>query len=689
MGSRSASTPKQSGEPAWKQDLERALALKAERKFVEAVHILQQVLHHHTFEALCREKGRIQLELARIYAQLKDNKHAFELYYEALNCALEHEEYDAAFGIYAQIGSIHQGIWQFKKAIDTYQQAHHLALRLGKVDKIIEFELNIGNTLNWDDQLEEAEQYLRRVLDKEKLIRDENIRQRAHGSYAILLRKLKRYDEAEKYFQVAIKLSQSLSDIMQMDMKKSYGIMQYELGNIDLAEKLLLESIEIAERDIRDATKAVIYESLAILYRDKNDFEKALEYTNKFYKTKISNLEVGYSEENNLLQAKMGLEEARREKRFAEEAMQMKSMFIASISHEIRTPMNIILGTTGLMLNDQPKPEHVKYLQVLQRSSENLLGIINDILDLSKIEAGKFEIEPEPAELPELLGNVYAIFRQSAADKGITLSYDIDPKLDFAFYTDPLRFSQVLTNLIGNAIKFTTQGGVHTTAILKPKGILELSVHDTGIGIPKDKLPSVFEHYEQVKNQNRRTYKGTGLGLSISKKLVEMMNGSISVKSRVNEGTTFTIRLPVEKAVIEKRAGSLLAPQDAGFLDGRTILVVDDTPENRFISTETLRFFHPGVICAEAENGKHALEVLQQTDADLVIMDLDMPVMNGFEALAAIRRDKKLKHLKVVATTASLVANNEKEFLELGFNGFLPKPFAPEKFLDTLREQLT
>lgn len=669
---------------AWRTDFERAIRLKEEQQYVEAVQLLQQILHHGPLGQTCPERSMVQSELAGIYTRLKDYKHAFELYYDILHGCLDNAQYDEAFRTYAQIGSIQQGIWQFKKAIDTYQQAYHLALRLGRADKAIEFELNIGNTLNWDDQLDTAEQHLLSVLRKEHLIADPHIRLRANGSYAILLRKQKRYEEAERYFRIALKLAEPLSDLLQMDMKKSYGIMQYELGNLDLAEQLLLDSIGTAERDVREATKAVIYECLALVYRDKHDFEKALEYTDKFYRTKIANLEIGYSEENNLLQAKMGLEEARREKRFAEEAAQMKGMFIASISHEIRTPMNIILGTAALMLNDQPKPEHVKYLQVLKRSSENLLGIINDILDISKIEAGKFDIDPEPVDLAELLESIHSVFRQSATDKGIDLSWTIDPKLDYAVLTDPLRLSQIVSNLVGNAIKFTAKGSVRIDVRVKPRKILEIGVTDTGIGIPKDKLPLIFEHYEQVKQQVQRSYKGTGLGLSISRKLVEMMGGRIDVKSRIHQGTTFTVRLPLHKGEWPTKPKDLLGGKDTSFLAGRRILVVDDTEENRFITTETLKFFHPDIQYAEAVDGKDALRVLHEQDFDLVVMDLDMPEMNGFESLAAIRKNKKTRDLKVIASTASLVANGDEEFLELGFNGFLPKPYAPEKFLELL-----
>lgn len=219
--------------------------------------------------------------------------------------------------------------------------------------------------------------------------------------------------------------------------------------------------------------------------------------------------------------------------------------------------------------------------------------------------------------------------------------------------------------------------------------MLEIVVKDTGIGIPADKLPHVFEHYEQVKNQTQRKYKGTGLGLSISKKLVEMLNGTITAKSKVNEGTSFIIRLPFSKAEAAKKINGVLTDLNSDFLAGKSILVVDDTEENRFITIETLKYFNPEVRFTEACNGKQALDILEKEKHDVVLMDLDMPGMNGFETLAAIRKNKKMKDQKVIATTASLLANGDEEFLELGFNGFLPKPFEPEKFLEILRQHLT
>jgi CheY-like chemotaxis protein len=241
---------------------------------------------------------------------------------------------------------------------------------------------------------------------------------------------------------------------------------------------------------------------------------------------------------------------------------------------------------------------------------------------------------------------------------------------------------------VSNSIKFTAKGSICFEAKLKNKNTLQLIVSDTGIGIPKDKLKTIFAQYEQVRTKVQKKYKGTGLGLAISKKLVELMNGSIIIKSKINEGTSFVISLPFEKAAMQKSTTTELHQKDTAFLSGKTFLLTDDIDDNRFVIAETLRFFNKDIIVLEAEDGQQALDVLKNNQVDFVIMDLDMPVMNGFEALSEIRKNKKIKHLKVIASTASLITNGEDEFLEFGFNGYLPKPFDIDNFFLLLEKML-
>jgi signal transduction histidine kinase/ActR/RegA family two-component response regulator len=661
---------------------------KIDKEYVDAIEIYNKLISKQKDTSECVECAKLYEDVGDIYYELKDFQHAFEFMQKALQIYADNNLYDLQLDQYKKIGGLQQGIWQFKKAIDIFQQGLSLSTRLGKMEKIIEFELLLGNVMNWAEQLEDAEKYLVSAIEKEKKINLPLIKLRAHVSYAILLRKMRKFDQAERFFKLGMKFSAENNNAYLMDITKSYGIMQFEMGNYEAAEPLLLDSEIKAATEGNDTTKAVIFEYLSLLYEKKNEFEKAFYYIKKFYERKLELLEKGFSDDNNILQAKIGLEDAKRERLIAEETASAKSLFIATISHEIRTPMNIILGTSSLMLNDEPKKEHVRYLQTLKKSGENLLGIINDILDVSKMEAGKLEIEYEPVLLQEIFENILTLMEQTANEKQLQLHYFIDDKINFALLSDPLRLTQIITNLVSNSIKFTAKGSICFEAKLKNKNTLQLIVSDTGIGIPKDKLKTIFAQYEQVRTKVQKKYKGTGLGLAISKKLVELMNGSIIIKSKINEGTSFVISLPFEKAAMQKSTTTELHQKDTAFLSGKTFLLTDDIDDNRFVIAETLRFFNKDIIVLEAEDGQQALDVLKNNQVDFVIMDLDMPVMNGFEALSEIRKNKKIKHLKVIASTASLITNGEDEFLEFGFNGYLPKPFDIDNFFLLLEKML-
>ncbi|MDB5226747.1 MAG: domain S-box [Bacteroidota bacterium] len=665
-----------------------ALELKNQKEYVKAIELYGKIIAEQSGEADSIALAKVYEDVGDIYFDLKDFDHAFEYLEKALQIYADNNLYDLQLEQYKKLAGFSQGIFQFKKAIELFEQGLSLSIRLGKMDKIIDFELSLGNVLNWADRLEESEKFLVSAIEKEKRIHLPAIKLRAHLSYAILLRKMKKFELAEQYFKEAMKFSTENNNAYLMDITKSYGILQYEMKNYDAAEPLLLDAEQKAMVEGNDAIRAVIFEYLSYLYEYKKDYEKAHRYLKKWYERKLELLERGYSDENNKLHAKIGLADAKRERANAEEMATAKSLFIATISHEIRTPMNIILGTTSLLLNDAPKVEHVKYLHTLKRSGENLLGIINDILDVSKIEAGRLEIEYEPVMLEELFANIINGLDQQAKEKDLHLDYSIDEKINFAILSDPLRLTQIISNLISNAIKFTARGRIHVEARLKNNKTLQIEVSDTGIGIPKEKLKTIFDQYEQVRTKVQKKYKGTGLGLAITKKLVEMMNGTIVIKSKINEGTHFIIHLPFEKATIQKVLDNTTGKKNALFLSDKSILIADDHEDNRFILRESLQFFNKNVIIFEAADGLQAVELVKKNKIDLVIMDLDMPEMNGFEALSELRKNKKLKNLKVIASTASLITNGNEEFLEFGFDGYLPKPFELDQFHSLLEKML-
>jgi signal transduction histidine kinase/ActR/RegA family two-component response regulator len=678
----------QSKEAKLKALYNKAFSYKTNKEYIKAVEVYHKIIKQKQDNPECIECAKLYEDVGDIYFEVKDFQRAFDFMQKALQIYADNNEYELQLNQYKKIGGLQQGVWQFKKAIEIFQQGLMLSQRLEKKDKIIEFELLLGNVLNWADRLEEAEQYLVSAIEKEKRLNLPLIKLRAHVSYAILLRKMRKFDKAEKLFKLGMKLSAENNNAYLMDITKSYGIMHCEMGNYETAEKLLLDAEQKAKTDGNDATRAVIYEYLAAVYEHTNNFTKAYHYIKKFYERKLDLLEKGFSDENNLLQAKIGLEDARRERLVAEETSNAKSLFIATISHEIRTPMNIILGTSALLLNDKPKDTHVKYLQTLKKSGENLLALINDILDISKIEAGKLEVEYEPVLIQNIFENLEIILLASATDKGLKLQFKADPKFDFHFYSDPLRLSQIITNLVSNAIKFTSEGSIKVSIKKLKDNRLQITVADTGMGIPKDKLKSIFEQYEQVRSKVQKKYKGTGLGLAITKKLVELMNGTISVKSTVNKGTSFIVNLPYVVAEIVENKTLISLDKEASFLNDKIILIVDDVEDNRFVVSETLKFFNKNIQIIEAENGKQGVERTKQFQPHLIIMDLDMPIMNGFEALTKIRKLKNKITPIIIASTASLITNSEDEFIEFGFNGYLPKPFDIDYFFALLAEQI-
>ncbi len=360
------------------------------------------------------------------------------------------------------------------------------------------------------------------------------------------------------------------------------------------------------------------------------------------------------------------------------ESARVKENFMANMSHEIRTPMNAILGFTNLL---QRRPgldaESVQYIQTIQRSGENLLMIINDILDLSKIEAGMMRIESAPFSLRGLLHSLETMFRPRAGDKGLRLQTSVDESLPDALEGDAVRLTQILVNLVGNAIKFTNEGEVHV--IVKSSGQqgnrieVKFTVSDTGIGIEKEKLASVFDRFQQAEGSVTRRYGGTGLGLAIVKDLIDLQNGTIGVESEPGKGTRFSFALPYQLSSAEMEpelAGPLQAEAEPQ-LQKLSVLVVEDNEINQSLLKTIFRQWQVKVEIAN--NGSEALDWLQRQAFHLVLMDIQMPEMDGYTATQKIRNELNLT-VPIVAMTAHAMAGEREKCLGYGMNDYLSKP---------------
>lgn len=366
-------------------------------------------------------------------------------------------------------------------------------------------------------------------------------------------------------------------------------------------------------------------------------------------------------------------------KELAEKADKTKSEFIANMSHEIRTPLNAVIGFSEILYSHINEPKHRNYLEAINNAGKALLNIINDILDLSKIETGMIELKLSVINPKIIIDEVISIFMETLSSKGIKLIVDLDYEIPEFLLLDEIRLRQVLLNLIGNAVKFTEKGAIHISMKRlkrnpKPNLMdLVISVEDTGIGIADEDLSRIFESFRQQHQQDTKKYEGTGLGLSISKKLVEIMNGEIKVESKLGVGSIFTVTL-TNIEIPEKRVDAIgLGNADhVAYRENKRILVVDDLEINRFLIQEIL-----GGVGYEVISSKSAEEGIRLSESEnpaLIIMDIVMPDMNGIDATKIIKQNNKTSNIPVIAMTA-LGAGDESTLENEGlFDGFISKP---------------
>ncbi|MFT5778556.1 MAG: signal transduction histidine kinase/CheY-like chemotaxis protein [Crocinitomicaceae bacterium] len=381
--------------------------------------------------------------------------------------------------------------------------------------------------------------------------------------------------------------------------------------------------------------------------------------------------------------------EVTEQKERAEQSEAFKQQFLANMSHEIRTPMNAVMGMTNLVLGTPLKPKQKDYMEGIKKSSDILLHIINDILDLSKIEAGKMELEEIDFSLSDFIEQIRKTLQHRASDKGLELMTSIKPDVSDIILGDPVRLNQILINLTGNAIKFTEKGSVAIEVTKVDNGV-RFAIVDTGIGIPKDKLETVFESFSQANASDTRKFGGTGLGLSISRQLVELMGGGITIESEEGFGTTFSFVVDFKlgsKEQLDKRI-AMEGSVDGSILNGLRILVTDDNEFNRIVARDTLLSV-ANVEIFEAENGRDAIKILQEREIDVILMDVQMPIMNGYEATRTIRAlNSSKRETPIVALTASVVRTDLDKCKKAGMNSYVPKPFRTHDLITGIAEVL-
>lgn len=520
-------------------------------------------------------------------------------------------------------------------------------------------------------------------------------------SSEIAKRKVIERDLQEREAQVRTLIDNMPLFVLVTDLKGNIlTVNPYTMRELGIRDTTKLQNFNITDFYANPDERDAILERLDEEGKIEEKIIRFKRLNGEAYSMMVSILPIVYNHQNTLLSIAIDLTERLEmeqalnvAKEQAEKANLAKTEFLANMSHEIRTPMNAVLGFSELLEKIISDPVQKDYLASIKRGGNALLGIINDILDLSKIEAGKLEIVLESVNLKQLAVEMESIFHVKLVQKNLHFQIQVDDTIPKYLLLDSTRMRQILFNLIGNAIKFTSHGIVSLEIynaredVEKSKIDLEIRVRDSGIGIPKEQQKHIFDAFTQQLGQDSQKYGGTGLGLTICKKLTEMMNGSIDVESEVGKGSTFIVKLnDVSISSVEQETQHTVEKYDNIAFEEAVILVVDDIADNRKLVNATLK--NLGLRIVEAVNGQDALEKLEQVHVDLILMDIKMPVMNGYEAITQIKNNPKLKQIPVIALTASVMGKDLEKIEQYRFDGYLRKPVSYEGLISEMAKHL-
>ncbi len=688
----------------------------------------EKVINMKGDEDVFRAKSVALNNIGLIYREAKDYKNALDKFEEALKIREEVKDKNLVAHSYNYIGSIYSSLREFENAEKYYNLSLQYYKELNDFTNMGKVMINIGKMYYDKSEKEKSLQYRNEAIDvfmnNNKLYaaadamtdlaefhKDEkNINEAfRHSQKAYEISTQNKYiairqhalkllsdlslisnnaNEAYRYLKIYDDLKDSVS---QQEAQRKIVNLEFsnELQRRDREMSIMKTENQVKELAIENQKKRntlliIIIITILILllviffaFRIQRKNLKAVQDRNKLIDENNKKIEMSM----------IMLEEA---KEVAEKNSRIKSEFLSIMSHELRTPMNAVLGMTQVIMEENPRTDQLENLETIKVSAENLLSIINDILDYNRLESGTMVLDEKDFSLKNLMTSLFKIFSFSMKQKGLMLKYNYDEKLGEGFIGDKMRIGEIISNLIGNAIKFTDIGSV--TIDIKKIGIkansslIRISVQDTGIGISSQNVSNIFESFTQEKTDTTRKYGGTGLGLSIVKKLLELMNGNIYVESKVGEGSKFYFEIELKNSDVKFELPAVPQKKQTEPLNYEInlerILIVEDNNVNQLVMKKMLK--NIGVEIDIADNGKIGFEKVIKNKYDLVFMDLLMPEMDGYEATKEIRFFNK--DIPIIALTADVMKGVQAKTKEAGMNSYLTKPVKKDELLKVLHE---
>ncbi len=591
--------------------------------------------------------------------------------------------------IYEYFGDDENAIRSYDLAIDAAREIGDMNMKTNAYNPLSGLYLNQGN-------VEKAKYLIDKAITQKLSTGDARGLAFSYYGRGKIYIKTKEYELAEKDLQQSIDTHMEMGEILGLGFAyQKMGVLFEAKQEYEKAKEMFLKAFHLSEkhniRMIRTKSCLALYQIL----KRQNSSNEAMYFLEQYHEDIGAHVQDHtYQIVNNynmihIMQAKAEEDKVQLERlemieknNRAESAVKVRQDFLSNMSHEIRTPLNAVI-TIPKLLKERADAEDQQLLDALQFSSNNLLLLINDVLDFSKLEAGKMELEYRPTDIKLLLQNIINTYDSLAKEKGLSLHLSVGENVSSSYELDEIKLTQILNNLIGNAIKFTEKGSVHLV-VEKIGGNensvqLQFKVVDTGIGIPDDFLAEIFNSFSQPKLFLSKKHVGTGLGLAIVKKLVELYNSDIKIISKIDEGTTFSFDLSL-KPCAQPIAVSIKKNDQQ--LKGLSVLVAEDNKVNMLVAKKLLSRW--GIVADWAKDGIEAVEKAASKKYDIILMDIHMPEKNGYDATVEIRQENSInKNARIYALTADITANMQLEYGQY-FNGFLRKPIEVEKLYEVL-----